>query len=539
MRKLISILLAIVLLAGLSVPVSAANKSELDSAVNGAASYILDTVKNPQVDSIGGEWAVLGLARSGYAVPDSYYEGYYRTVEKYVRDCKGVLHARKYTEYSRVILGLTAAGFDPRDVAGFDLTAPLEDFEKTVWQGINGPIFALISLDSIGYANSQRDKYIAEILRRQLNNGGWNLSGGTTADTKNGHADPDLTGMALQALAKYQNKAEVRAATEKALDCLSKMQDASGGFTGWGSANVESSAQALVAMCELGISVDDTRFVKNGRTIVDNILTFRVSDGSFKHTYDGSGNSQMSTEQAFYALVAVKRAAEGKNSLYRMDDTVRRGEFAPLPDLPGLPGKHPDVTVMPVTTPGKTFPDIKNHTNRPAIEALAARGIINGKSDTVFDPDATMTRAEFASIVVRGLGLPEESNPPFADVPAASWCARPVATAYFHEIVTGTSAATFNPNGTITRQEASVMVARAAKLCGMDTARNETEVRDTLAPFGDYRTVASWAQSYMAFCYDTGILDDSALDIKPAEAVKRCEIAEMLYRMLNMANLLK
>ena len=82
------------------------------------------------------------------------------------------------------------------------------------------------------------------------------------------------------------------------------------------------------------------------------------------------------------------------------------------------------------------------------------------------------------------------------------------------------------------------MVARAAKLCGMDTAYNEAGVRDALASFGDYRTVVSWAQSSMAFCYDMGILDDTALDIKPTEAVKRCEIAEMLYRLLDMVNLL-
>ena len=82
------------------------------------------------------------------------------------------------------------------------------------------------------------------------------------------------------------------------------------------------------------------------------------------------------------------------------------------------------------------------------------------------------------------------------------------------------------------------MVARAARLCGMDTARTETEIRDTLAQFGDYRTAASWAQADLAFCYDTGILDDGVMDIKPTEAVKRCEIAEMMYRLLDRANLL-
>ena len=114
-----------------------------------------------------------------------------------------------------------AAGYDPRDVAGYDLTAPLEDFDKTIWQGINDPIFAL---DSLNYPNSQRDVYIAGILKLQLNDGGCNLSG-------SGAGDPDVTGMTLQALAKYQSKPEVKTATDKAISFLSKAQDASGGYS--------------------------------------------------------------------------------------------------------------------------------------------------------------------------------------------------------------------------------------------------------------------------------------------------------------------
>jgi len=392
----------------------------------------------------------------------------------------------------------------------------------------------------MNYPNSRRDDYINVILRRQLNDGGWNLSGGETESTKNGPSDPDLTGMALQALAKYQHKPEVKAAIDKALACLSTLQNANGGYTSWGSENVESASQVLVALCELGISIDDPRFVKNGKTLVDNILTFKTADGSFKHTQDGDGNGQMSTEQALYALVAAQRSLNGVNSLYRMDDTVKRGEFAPLPTTPGLPGKHADVAVMPVVNAGKTFADVKNHANQTAIEALAGRGIINGKSDTLFDPNATMTRAEFATIVVRGLGLPLIPTPSrtFTDFAVNAWYGNTVETAYYYGIVTGTSATTFNPDGTITRQEAAVMVARAAKLCGMDTERDAVTTRDTLAQFMDYRTVADWAQPSMAFCYDVGILDDSEMDIQPLVAVKRCEVAEMLYRMLGLANLL-
>ena len=200
-RRLIALLLTLCVLFTLAAPAFAA--SSVQSEMKDSAEYMLSAVKSPEVGSIGGEWAVIGLARSGCSVPANYFESYYARVEKYVKDCKGVLHERKYTEYSRVILALTAIGKDPSNVAGYDLLKPLGDFEKTVWQGINGPIWALIALDSGNYdipKNSEaktqatRQLYIDEILKNQMKDGGWNLTG-------SGDSDVDLTAMALQALA--------------------------------------------------------------------------------------------------------------------------------------------------------------------------------------------------------------------------------------------------------------------------------------------------------------------------------------------------
>jgi hypothetical protein len=530
-KKIAALVLAIVLL--LSVTALAVSVETLDGAVTDAAAFMLKTVEKPEVGSVGGEWAVIGLARSGYAVPESYYRTYYATVEKYVTEYAGVLHSRKYTEYSRVILALTAAGYDPRSVAGYDLTAPLEDFDKTIWQGMNGPIWALIALDSGGYANSRRAEYLQYILDKQETDGGWNQAPGNGADA-------DMTGMALQALARYQDNPDVKAATDRALECLSKLQDATGGYStnmSGSAANVESAAQVLVALCSLGISVDDPRFVKNGYTLLDSILQFQNADGSFKHTADGSGDSQMSSEQALYGLVAAQRARDGKSALYDMSDAVKRGEFNHTETI-GLPGKHADVKQVAVTKPGTTFEDTANHPNRSAIEALAAREIINGKGNGKFDPDGTVTRAEFAKMVALSLGLPEKTLNPFADVKAGAWYETSVATAYFYELVNGVGNDNFNPTGTITRQSAAAMVSRAAKLCGMDTSLTDAEIRDTLSQFGDYRSVADYAQVALAFCYSEGILDDSELEIQPTKSATRAEIAEMLYRLLGKANLL-
>jgi hypothetical protein len=509
MKKLTALFLALVLSLALITPAFAADAKTLDTAVTDAVAYMLKTVAKPQVGSVGGEWAVIGLARSSYAVPDSYYSAYYKTVEAYVKDCKGVLHEKKYTEYSRVILGLTAAGYDPLSVGGYDLTAPLADFDKTVWQGINGPIWALIALDSGNYESKIRDKYIAEVISKQLADGGWNLSGKA--------ADPDMTGMALTALARYRDKKEVKAAIDKAL-LLSFDYAASEGVV-----------QMLVAYAALG---------KNTDALVAELLKYRNSDGNFNHVLGSDdSNNQMATEQALYGLVAAQRARDGKNSLYNMSDAPKRGEWKPT-ETNGLPTKHADVKVLAVTKPGTTFPDIAKHPNKAAIEALAAREVINGKNGGGFDPDGKVTRAEFAKMVAFSLGLPEKTTAAFTDVPASAWYAKPVGTAYYYEIVTGYNGK-FTPNDTISRQDAAVMVARAAKLAGMDTARSAVEIRDTLAQFGDYKAVSDYAQSSLAFCYAEGILDDSEFDITPKKAATRAEIAEMLYRLLDKAELLK
>ncbi len=534
-----SLLLALVLALGLVVQTQAAGSTpSLSQALNSTAQYVSETVTAPQVGSIGGDWAVLGLARSGCAVPTQYYRDYFAAVEDYVKACKGNLHEKKYTEYSRVILALSAIGKDPRNVAGYDLTLPLGDYDQTVWQGVNGPIWALLALDCRSYPMPQnpqaktqatRQMYVDYLLACQLPGGGWNL-------TKTGTADPDLTAMALQALAKYQDQAKVKQAVAQALACLSQLQNPDGTFSSEGVANGESCAQVMIALGELGLSLEDSRFVKNGCTLLDGLLTFYRPGQGFVHAASGEGANQMTCEQALMALAGLQRVQSGQNSLYQMSDA--RDLTGESQTGQGLPSKHADVQPSPVTLPGKTFPDIAGHPNQAAMEALAARGIINGITDTSFAPDKTMTRAQFATIVVRGLGLPEKATQVFDDVKAGDWFASYVGSAYAYGIVNGKSADRFDPNGTITRQEAAVMVARAARLCGLDTDLDAAAVRDTLAQFTDYVTAGDWARQGLAFCYRQGILDDSALTIQPLVPILRCEIAQMLYNLLGSAQLL-
>jgi hypothetical protein len=539
-QKSIIISLTITLLLTLSLPVRAADsRTNVKPALNETAAYLLKTVSKPDIGSVGGEWAVMGLARSNCDVPQSWYNGYYNNIINQVQASNGVLREKKYTEYSRVILALTAIGKNPADVGGCNFLTPLGDYEAVIEQGINGPIFALLALDSGDYAMpvcetaktpASRNAYIAYILSKQLSDGGWSLSGSTS--------EPDVTGMALQALAKYQSSARVKPAIDKAVACLSEMQDGKGGFSNWGGANAESTVQVIMALCELKIDPQSSLFTKNDHTLLDNLLSYYVVGGGFKHTTEETAPNIMGTEQGFYTLVGYLRFLNGQNSFYDMRDAKAASGVGIQGESAGLAGKNAAVNAMPVTKKGQTFDDITGLDAQKAIEALASRGIINGVSDTAYEPDRNMTRAEFATIVVRALGLAPATKRAFTDVAETSWYDAYVGTAYTYGIVSGTSETTFAPEATITREEATTMVARAAKLCGMDTEMTDTETRDMLAQFADYTTSADWAREALAFCYKQGILPQDDLNIEPKAAITRSEIAAMLYRMLIKAELI-
>lgn len=271
----------------------------------------------PTVNSIGGEWMTIGLARSGRPVP----AGYYDNVVEYVKakaDANERLHPAKVTDNARVILALTSIGKDVTNVGGHNLLKGLDNMAYVQTQGINGPIFTLIALDSHNYptmGDVTREKLIQVILNAQLPDGGWTLSGAK--------ADPDMTAMAIQALAPYYKTNEtVKAAVDKALEALSALQRNDGGFGSWGTINSESCAQVIVALTALGIDpTTDRRFIKNGLTVLDALAGFYVTGGGFRHTAGGDLDG-MATEQGYYALASYYRFLNGQTSLYDMSDVT-------------------------------------------------------------------------------------------------------------------------------------------------------------------------------------------------------------------------
>lgn len=304
------------------------NQKEFDKIYQetGSSQAALASKAGLTAGTSGGEWVVLGLARSG-SISDTLAEQYAQAAYQYVKK-KGssTISDSKSTENSRMILALTSIGKDPSDVAGYDLLEPLADLDYVKSQGINGPIFALIALDSHDYeipkavagkTQTTREALIDAILAAQLSDGGWNVNG-------NG-ADADMTAMAIQALAPYySSNAKVKSAVDDALKRLSKMQEVNGGYTSWGTANAESVAQVIVALTSLGIDpASDGRFIKNGYSTLDALATFYNDKGGFKHSQsDMTASNGLATEQAYYALASWYRLKNGKTSLYDMSDVT-------------------------------------------------------------------------------------------------------------------------------------------------------------------------------------------------------------------------
>lgn len=329
------------------LPDANAKDKNVRPQIEKTANFMMNSVKSPQVGSIAGEWHMLGLARSHVNIPKSYIDKYYENVENYVNQKEGDLHRVKYTEYSRLILALNSIGKDPKNVGkGYDLVKPLSNFDIVPRQGINGPIFALIAMDSNNYdfykdaefTNiSTREKMKDFILDRELPSGGWHLR------TNNEVADVDITAMAIQGLSPFYGKDKrVTRSVDKALKWLSAQQQSNGAFKNSnpfnpdapGEVTVESTAQVAVALTSIGIDPHrDADFVEDGNSVIDGILDFKDPSGGFYHIkssgsiYDpnkgeaapGEVNG-MATEQSMYALVAYDRFVNGQNKLYDMTD---------------------------------------------------------------------------------------------------------------------------------------------------------------------------------------------------------------------------
>lgn len=188
----------------------------------------------------------------------------------------------------------------------------------------------------------------------------------------------------------------------------------------------------------------------------------------------------------------------------------------------------------------KTFADVQTHWAKADVNLLASKLIVNGMTDTTFAPENKITRAQFAALVVRALGLTEEApGVQFSDVKAADWFASSVATAAKFGIVTGFEDQTFRPDANITREQMAVMVARALQVAGKSANVSAAEQQALLAKFTDNAAIGAWAQASVAQAVDAGIINGmTASTYEPTDNATRAQATVMLKRLLLFSDFL-
>lgn len=177
------------------------------------------------------------------------------------------------------------------------------------------------------------------------------------------------------------------------------------------------------------------------------------------------------------------------------------------------------------------FTDVSlTHWGYNAVRHCYENGYFAGTSATTFSPDGTMTRGMLAVVVHRMAGSPALEDTvelPFTDVADTAWYRSGVEWCYSQGIVSGTSATTFSPDSTITREQAAVFLYRLAASMGLDTTVNDPAVVES---FDDSASISAYAQTAMAWAVEKGIIGGSNNLLSPQNSATRVQIAQMLYK---------
>ncbi|MDD3879442.1 MAG: S-layer homology domain-containing protein, partial [Syntrophomonas sp.] len=222
----------------------------------------------------------------------------------------------------------------------------------------------------------------------------------------------------------------------------------------------------------------------------------------------------------------IKISAPGMKQIYtRVFKVAAKGD-GPA-DTPGknITETKPQAVAQPVpSTPGSSLNDISNHWAAERIKDLLARGAIKGYPDGTFQPDATITRAEFITVVVKAFNLINPNGRVFTDT-SGHWAQDYIATATAAGIVGGYNDSNFGPNDPVTREQMAVIVVKAAQLTPI-AAENQ---------FADSSNIAPWAREAVATAVNKQIIkgypDNS---FKPGSKANRAEAAAVIVNALNL-----
>ncbi len=427
MRKALTVILAVCILLS-TVSVSASE----DVYVKISQLYLEKTALSV--------WEALGLSLNGYRIPDSYYA----TLKEDIVSRNGVY--RTSLEYAKIIILLKQGGKNPKDFHGYNLVSLLQSFKNIDKSGINGVIFTIFALNDIQSESNAiwtKDNLLPLLLEYQNEDGGFPL-------VKGWGSDNDLTAMAVSALAYYPDNKQAKEAMDKALSYLSGKLDNDGFMYYQNSDSSEILSQIIIALSTAGISLNDSRFVRNNKTLYDTLIEkYMTKDFRFRHSISQEAND-MATEQAYLALSAIKTGY-----------VYAKKEKTIVPDPTPSPSPTASSTVPPEIIHEPTDPDVAKKTGFSDEERISKRyysDVLTAYTEKLVVGDGSnlrpldnLTRAEACAILynVAQLGI-NVFIPRFKDIGKESWYSKYVIACYLNGIMFGADEVCFEPDSYIT-----------------------------------------------------------------------------------------
>lgn len=176
-----------------------------------------------------------------------------------------------------------------------------------------------------------------------------------------------------------------------------------------------------------------------------------------------------------------------------------------------------------------TFTDVQGHWAEQAIHALATRQIVSGKNKQQFDPNGSVTRAEFMKLLITGLGIPDHDGYSFKDVLSGSWYEGVVGAAVEAGILLGYEDHSIRPNETIQREQLVAMLMRAYRFATKEMDADQAD----LSQFNDHNSISLWALQDMAQAVNLGFIKGNTQHmISPQAMATRAEAAILIERFL-------
>ncbi|MPM33398.1 hypothetical protein SDC9_79973 [bioreactor metagenome] len=288
------------------------------------------------------------------------------------------------------------------------------------------------------------------------------------------------------------------------------------------------------------VSIANSTAVVNGATVVVSPVEFKITA-----EYNGITISvdtfscfvnriiEITAEQASKITTAVVVQPDGSIRHVPTKVTVVNGKYYAV--INSLTNSTYTAVWHPIE-----FSDVAASWAKASINDMGSRMIVTGVGNNHYEPERDITRAEFAAIVVRALGLaPGTGKSAFSDVDSGAWYCGYIATASAYGIVQGYSATTFGPNDAISREQAMTMLSRAVEIAGIKPELSDSDISALIEKYSDGTAASDYAKPSIGVCLKTGIITGrTSRELAPKDCITRAEVAVVVQRLLQKSELI-